>query len=86
MSKIDGSEWRCRHPSRSSETGECDVVVVQQDMEGHLATDHRMKALTPEQVWSMFALVRGAPSRGRPPGLGKTDDETMPMFERGDFR
>lgn len=86
MSKVDGSEWRCRHPSRTSETGECDVVVVQQDMEGHLATDHRMRNLTPEQVWAMFALVRGAPSRGRPPGLGKTDDETMPMFERGDFR
>lgn len=86
MSKIDGSEWRCRHPSHSSETGECDVVVLQQDMEAHLATDHRMKRLTPEQVWAMFVLVRGAPSRGRLPGLGKVEDETIEMFGKDAFR
>jgi hypothetical protein len=55
-------------------------------MEEHLRVEHRMKGLTPESVWGMFALVRGAPSRGRPPGLGKTDDQTPPMFDRGDFR
>lgn len=85
MSRVDDSEWRCRHPSRTSDTGECDVVLKQQAMEDHLRTEHRMKGLTPEQVWAMFALVRGAPSRGRPPGMGKTEDETLPMFDRGDF-
>jgi hypothetical protein len=86
VSRIEGSEWRCRHPSRSSDTGECDVVVLQQDMEAHLGTDHRMKSPTIEQVWAMFVLVRGAPSRGRPPGLGKTEDQTMTLFDRSDFR
>jgi hypothetical protein len=86
VSRVEGSEWRCRHTSHSSATGECDVVLKQEDMEQHLSVDHGMKGLTPESVWGMFALVRGAPSRGRPPGLGKTDDQTEPMFDRGDFR
>jgi hypothetical protein len=84
--KVEGSEWRCRHPSTGSATGECDVVLVQEGMEAHLRTDHGMRSLTPEQVWALFVLVRGAPSRGRPPGLGKTDDQTMTMFDREDFR
>jgi hypothetical protein len=61
------------------------VVVKQQEMEEHLRAAHRMKGLTPEQVWAMFALVRGAPARGKPPGLGKTDDQTMHLFDRSDF-
>jgi hypothetical protein len=84
VARVDDSEWRCRHPHDSA-TGECDVVVKQQEMEEHLRAAHRMKNLTPEQVWAMFILVRGAPGRGKPPGLGKTDDQTMPLFDRSDF-
>jgi hypothetical protein len=84
--KIEGSEWRCIVPSRESETGTCDVVVEQTAMEAHLRAEHKRSLLSPGDVIPFFVLVRGAPSRGRPPGLGKVDDDTLTMFDREDFR
>ena len=86
MSKVENSQWRCTVPSRESETGSCDVVVTQQEMEAHLRGDHKRSLLSPGDVIPYFVLVRSS-DLGRGPGRrGKIDDETMTMFERGDFR
>lgn len=79
--KVEGSEWRCIARSLESETGTCDVVVEQTLMEEHLRREHRRSLLSPGDVIAGFVLVRGAPARGKPPGLGKIDDQTPTMFD-----
>ncbi|MGV0949377.1 MAG: hypothetical protein ACOYB3_01805 [Azonexus sp.] len=86
MSKVEHSQWRCTVPVRSSETGTCDEVVIQKDMEDHLRREHKRRLLSPGDVIPHFVLTRSS-DLGRGPGRrGKVDDETMTMFEREDFR
>lgn len=82
MSKTDGALWICRVESLGSLTGTCDVMVPQEDLEKHLWTDHRKRETTPEKVIGWFLLARGS-HHGKPPRLGKAEDTTMPMFEKG---
>jgi len=87
VTKVEHSQWRCTVPSRTSETGSCDVVVVQQDMEDHLRLEHSRRLLSPGDVIPFFVLVRSS-DLGRGPGRReKIEDETMTMFDPGkDFR
>lgn len=81
MTKVERSLWRCTVRVLGSQTGECDEVIVQQDMEDHLRTIHRRALLSPGDVIPFFVLVRTS-DIGRGPGRrGKVDDVTMPMFE-----
>ena len=87
MTKVENSIWRCTVPSRTSETGECDATVIQQEMEEHLRRDHKRRLLSPGDVIPFFVLVRTAEVPRGPGRRGKIEDETMTMFDPGkDFR
>ena len=83
--KVENSVWRCTVPMTNSVTGECDTLLIQQDMEEHLRRDHLKAPTTPADVVQHFVLIRTAEiSRG--PGRRKAvKDQTEPMFSREDF-
>jgi hypothetical protein len=86
VSKVEFSQWRCTVRVLGSETGECDAVVVQRDLEDHLRMEHRIKARTPQQAIEHFVLTRSS-DLGRGPGRRPAvKDDTMEMFTREDFR
>ena len=86
---MEHSIWRCTHRSLREDgtVGECDETMEQAEMEAHLISAHRYTAsvIKVEDVIRHFVLVRTADSRG-PGRRGKTEDQTEPMFDRGDFR
>jgi len=85
--KVDNSWWRCTRPVDKSITGECDAIIIQQQMESHLASDHGLVGLKPVDVVQTFVLIRTAEVKRGPERRDTVDDETIPMFERGkDFR
>jgi hypothetical protein len=87
MAKVEHSIWRCTQPMSKSITGECDAMVIQQNMEIHLIEAHGITGFTPTDVAATFVLIRtGEVSRG--PGRRKViQDQTEPMFTPGkDFR
>lgn len=88
MSKVEFSQWRCVVPVRASETGSCDEVVIQMNLEEHLRKDHRLKPRGPQHVIEHFVLLRSSDlSRARPPRRPAVKDTTMEMFQKGvDFR
>jgi hypothetical protein len=84
VSKTDDALWICRVENIHSITGYCDVVVPQPHLEKHLWSDHRMREADPVKVIGWFLLARGS-HHGKPPALGKADDQTEPMFGRDEF-
>lgn len=83
MSKVERSLWRCTVSSRTSETGSCDVVIEQHEMEDHLRQEHKRAPLSPGDVIPHFVLVRSS-DLGRGPGRRKAvEDTTLTMFEKG---
>lgn len=78
---MDDAEWYCQVDMDGLP---CMTVVKQPDMERHL-NGHRIWPSTPDEVRSRYTLARGS-HHGKPPRLSKTDDETLPMFDRKDFR
>lgn len=86
--KVENSIWRCTVPVTGSETGECDVTLIQHEMEEHLRRSHpHIPAMTPLVAVQHFVLVRTSEIARGPGRRPAVKDETMPMFEKGvDFR
>jgi hypothetical protein len=82
--KVENSIWRCTFPVKASITGTCDALMVQQEMEKHLKSDHGYSTIrSPMEVLEQFVLIRTAEVPRGPGRRGKVEDETLPMFEKG---
>jgi hypothetical protein len=86
---VDDALWYCQvRVTKDSYDGPCLEQVRQDGMEDHLHTVHRvsrMEMRAPYDVIGRFTLARGS-HHGKPPRQPATDDKTIEMFGKDEFR